>query len=114
MRPDLQPKDPLSQVVFIHDYVQLVFQDSGFSLYNVVSYQLNGLTIRQGQSGFCDAVVGLIDQTAVANALEDSQLVIRFANGASIHCPSSGPDVRGPEAWQFNSVGGQAVIEQNV
>jgi hypothetical protein len=114
MRPDLQPTDPLSQVVFIHDYLQLVFQDCGFSLYNAVTYELDGLPIRQGAPGFCDAVVALIDQTAVVSSPEDSGLAIHFADGATIRCPISGPGTRGPEAWHFNRIGEPSVIEQNV
>ena len=37
MKVDLQPVEPLSQVVFVHDYLQLVFQDRAFTLYNVVT-----------------------------------------------------------------------------
>lgn len=33
--PNLIPLEPLSQVVFIHDYLQLVFQDESFSIYNL-------------------------------------------------------------------------------
>jgi hypothetical protein len=114
MKPDLQPTDALSQVVFIHDYLQLVFQDCDFTLYNPVSYELDGSTLKQGQVGFCDAVVALIDQTATVHAKESGRLTIQFVRGAAIHVPSSGPHTRGPEAWQFNRIGAPTVVAQNV
>ena len=33
--PNLCPAEPLSQVVFIHDYLQLVFQSQCLSVYNL-------------------------------------------------------------------------------
>jgi len=50
---DLNPRFPLSQVVFIHDYVQLVVQEERFSLFNLVELKHpSGLfTIRQHRTG---------------------------------------------------------------
>ena len=112
MQPDLQPKDTLSQVVFVHDHLQLVFQDCSFTLYNVATYTQGSLTLRQGQAGFCDALVELIDQPARIE-LRSGKLVLQFLGGASISVPNSGQDVRGPEAWQFGRLGGPQVVEQN-
>jgi hypothetical protein len=112
MQVDLQPTDPLSQVVFVHDYLQFVFQDCAFTLYNVPIYSKNAIEFRQGQPGFCDALVALIDQTARAEVLTD-RLLLHFADGAVVAVSTSGPDVRGPEAWQFSRLGGPQVVEQN-
>ena len=112
MKPDLQPIDPLSQVVFVHDYLQLVFQDCGFTLYNLATYSHGDVVFRQGQPGFCDALVALIDQTARAEARNDS-LLLHFVKGAVVSVPTSGQNVRGPVAWQFNRLGGPIVVEQN-
>lgn len=112
MQPDLQPEDALSQVVFVHDYVQLVFQDCGFSLYNVVTYCQGATIIRQGRPGFSDALVSLINQTASVEA-QPGALLLRFAGGGLLSVPTSGPDARGPEAWQFSRLGGPTVVEQN-
>ena len=112
MKPDLQPEDALSQVVFVHDYLQLVFQGCGFSLYNVVTYCQGATTIRQGRPGFSDALVSLIDQTASVET-QPGALLLRFSGGAILSFPTAGPDVRGPEAWQFNRLGGPTVVEKN-
>ncbi len=112
MQPDLQPKDPLSQVVFVHDYVQLVFHDSGYTLYNRATYRNGSLVVQQGEPGFCDALVGLINYPASVEC-SSTQLELRFVTGASISVPNSGPDARGPEAWMFSQLGGPTVVEQN-
>jgi hypothetical protein len=113
MQQDLQPEDPLSQVVFIHNYLQLVFQDSAYTLYNLATYSRGGVAIEQGQPGFCDALVALIDQRAEVHYHSESGLVIQFVGGASVTVPSSGPNTRGPEAWQFGRMDGPYVVEQN-
>ena len=112
MQPDLQPQDPLSQVVFVHDYLQLVFQDCAFTLYNCATYTKGTTALRQGQIGFCDALVSLIDQDARTEVRSES-LVLHFTSGAVVSVPTSGPNARGPEAWQFNRLGAPPVVEQN-
>ncbi len=39
MLPKLKPSEPLSQVVFVHDYLQLIFQDEGFNIYNLSEFE---------------------------------------------------------------------------
>ena len=112
MKVDMQPVEPLSQVVFVHDYLHLVFQGQAFTLYNIVTYSTVSGDFRQGQPGFCDSLVSLIDQTARAEALPD-KLLLRFSGGAVISVASSGSDARGPEAWQFSQLGDPTVVEQN-
>lgn len=112
MKVDLQPVEPLSQVVFVHDYLQLVFQDHAFTLYNIATCSTSSGDFRQGQPGFCDALVSLIDQTARAEALPDT-LLLHFSSGAVVSVPISGSGARGPEAWQFGQLGGPTVVEQN-
>jgi hypothetical protein len=112
MKVDLQPIEPLSQVVFVHDYLHLVFQDRGFTLYNVVTYSAGADELHQGQPGFCDALVSLIGQIARAEAFAD-KLQLRFLGGAVVSVPVAGPDTCGPEAWQFSQLGGPTVVEQN-
>ena len=112
MKVDLQPEDPLSQVVFVHDYLQLVFQDCAFTIYNTASYSADSGELRQGQPGFCDAIVSLIDQTAQVVALTSS-LLLHFSGGAVVSVHVSDSDSCGPEAWQFNRLGGPTVVEQN-
>lgn len=112
MKVDPQPIEPLSQVVFVHDYLQLIFQDCAFTLYNLATCSTGSGDFRQGQSGFCDALVSLLGQTARVEALSD-KLLLHFSSGATVSIPISGPDTRGPEAWQFGQLGGPTIVEQN-
>lgn len=112
MRVDLQPKQPLSQVVFVQDYLQLVFQDCCFTVYNLATYSSVSGELRQGEPGFCDALVSLIDKTARVDALAGN-LLLHFSDGALVSVPVSGADARGAEAWQFSQVGYATVVEKN-
>ncbi|GAB6197337.1 hypothetical protein [Lysobacter xanthus] len=112
MEHPLQPEDPLSQVVFIHDYLQLVFQDCAFTIYNRASYASGGTTLLQGTPGFCDALVGLIEQFARVD-LSSGELSLHFSRGAVVSVANAGPSARGPEAWQFGWLGGPQLVEQN-
>ena len=111
MTVDLQPKDPLTQVVFVHDYLQLVFQDCTFSLYSIATFAHEESVFGQGSPGFCDALVSLIGQTGCVEQ-SASSLLIRFSGGASITVPCSGSSARGAEAWHFARAGGPAVVQQ--
>ena len=104
MQPNLIPVEPLSQVVFVHDYFQLVFQDDTFNIYNLAEVVREGAVLRQGQVGFCDAVVGLIGKSVVSfTTAPRGELVLSFESGASLRV------VGGPEgqhgfphdAWEF-------------
>lgn len=48
----LIPLEPLSQVCFVHDYVQLVFQDEGINIYNRALIQIGSVRVVQGESRF--------------------------------------------------------------
>jgi hypothetical protein len=112
MSVSLQPEDPLSQVVFVHDYLQLVFQECAFTIYSKAMYTLGVIAIRQGELGFCDALVSLIEQTTQVD-FAGNTLSLRFTSGAVVSVESSGAASRGPEAWQFGWFGGPLVVEQN-
>lgn len=104
------PKKPLSQVVFVEDYFQLVFQDERFSFYNVVELANEQRVVDCGQQGFCDALIGLIgEQVTSVTVGIDSELTVQFSSGSVLrtHVGSSGAC---PEAWQFNGSDGQIVV----
>ena len=112
--PDLCPSEPLSQVVFIHDYLQLVFQSQCLSVYNLAKVERMGGTYTQGSSGFCDALVGLIGSTVLrAHHNEKYKLILEFQNGNNFLVPAASEYVRGPEAFQFTGTDEYLVVEQN-
>ena len=114
MRPNLKPSEALSQVVFIHDYMQLVFQDESFTIYNDAEIIRNGSSLRQGQLGFCDALVSLISQRVTSVAvLEPYKLSLTFENGVKVHVLSDNQAVRSPEAYKFRGANSLWIVEQN-
>ena len=114
MAPNLKPSEPLSQVVFIHDYLQLIFQDEGFNIYNLAEIDHRGVKIAQGQAGFCDAVVSLIGQRIIDVSRSDSHVLkLSFEEGAQFVVRSDDDAVSGPEAFEFNGKNQPTVIEQN-
>jgi hypothetical protein len=114
MKPNLKPPDPLSQVVFIHDYLQLVFQEAGFSIYNLAAIEVEGRQIKQGQAGFYDAVVALIGQRVdKVSHSSSAALCLVFEKGARFIVLSDDESIKGPEAFEFHAKGGPLVVEQN-
>ena len=114
MRPELLPAHPLSQVVFVHDYLQLVFQNEIFTIYNTAEVSEADHSHVQGQPGFADALIGLIEKraTSVVSRTKYS-LQIEFQNGATVNVLRTAANAAGPEAWQFRSLGGPVVVEAN-
>ena len=113
MPPKLSPTESLSQVVFVHDYLQLVFEDETFSIYNLTELVLGGVAIAQGAPGFCDGLVKLIGQGATVAQSERCALSFSFAGGANLRVLRSAGAARGPEAFQFAGRANLLVVEQN-
>ena len=97
MLPNLTPSQPLSQVVFIHDYLQLVFQADRFSIYSLAEIEAHGAKVAQGQSGFCDAVFALIGQRVVEVSQSPSHvLVLTFEKGTQFSVRTDVEAITGP------------------
>lgn len=110
MKVDPQSSESLSQVVFVHDYLQLVFQDRAFTLYNLVTCSTGGTKLRQDQIGFCDAIVSFIGQAAIE--VHADKLLLHFSGGGLVSVLVPGPDARAPEEWQISQLGCPTVVEQ--
>jgi hypothetical protein len=104
------PVEALTQVVFVHDYVQLVFEDERLSVYNMATVSVRGGILRTGAPRFAEALVALIGQRAEVIA---SPFSLRFSNGATFTISFAPEDVRGPEAFTFVGKGGLMVADQN-
>jgi len=112
MKPHLVPASPLSQVVFVHNYLQLVFEDECFNIYNRVSLHAQGTDMKQGTAGFADGLVQLIGSRMVGCETEPA-LKLRFESGAELTVLMGDADVTGPEAFQYTGGGGVYVVKQN-
>ena len=110
---DLVPAEPLSQVVFVHDYVQLVFQGETFSLFNRL--RVTGpQTAMQGETEFPGLLVALIGQQ-VTRAAEGSvaMLELHFQSGSTVQVLRGEEFASGSEAYMFAGHGDVLVVEQN-
>ncbi len=102
MPPDLKLSEALSQLVFVDDYCQLVFQDEIFNIYNVAEFFHKGISVRQGESGFCDALVGLIGQRVISvTTTAPEMLLLNFERGACFRLLTDDEGVRGPGLLNF-------------
>lgn len=110
----LTPLEPLSEVAFVHDYLQLVFQGESYSIYKITKLILNGSEWMQGEAGFCDTLVGLMGQRVnEASSSAELALVLRFEGGARLEVLSGDLGSRGPETFQFINKEKKVVVEQN-
>ena len=104
----------LSEVTFIHDYIQLTFYEVGLSAYNHVTLEKNGVRLRQGDSGFCDLLVTQIGSAVTAvNFMERESLSVTFNSGVIFSIGLAEIDQRGAEAFQVNNLEGLILVEQN-
>ena len=70
MIEQLENSDPLSQVWFVHDYIQLQFQDRTVTVLNTPKLKLpSGSVLERNDEGFCDNLVSQIEQS-----IQDAQL----------------------------------------
>lgn len=104
------PQEPLSQVVFVLDYVQLDFHECRYSIFNAFSIHLSERELRRNETGFCDALVSLIGQRLVSATVEDDHLCFVFAQGDVVRVDASGPS---PEAWILHQHNGPMIVEEN-
>jgi hypothetical protein len=112
----LNPTEPLTQVVFVHDYVQLVFDTDILSIYNPMTFHVSqGERLAQGQIGFADALVGLIGAKALSvHTSQDQCLALQFESKGKLAVRRATDDSARPEAFQFSSGAGDIVVQQNV
>jgi hypothetical protein len=114
MALNLKPSESLSHVAFIHDYLQLIFQDEWLSIYNLAEVERHGLKVSQVQPGFCDAVRALIGQRVVAADHSDACVLrLSFEEGTQFTVRSDEAAISGPEAFEFNGKNQALVVEQN-
>ena len=111
---NIAPSEPLSQVAFVHDYFQLMFQSETLSIYNKASVRSGTKIIVQGEPGFCDALASLIEEKAgQANAEPSFLLVLEFTSGTELRIHAADGTTRNNEAFSFHGRNGQLVVEQN-
>ncbi len=112
----LKPIEPLTQVVFVHDYIQLVFEAETLSIFNLMRFRgLQGEELEQGRIGFADALWGLIGARAHSVSTSPSEcLALQFENKGRLAVTCEADESPGSEAFQFNSMAGLIMVQQNM
>ncbi len=105
----LTSAEPLNSVIFIHDYVQLTFQEVVLSIYGRFSVLGPGdQAVSTGDAGFCDAVVSLIEDRVVAVEESADQLELLFRSGRRISIRAT--DAEGPESFSLSQPRGPTIV----
>ncbi|SDZ27057.1 hypothetical protein [Thermoactinomyces sp. DSM 45892] len=98
----------LSSVIFIRDYIQLTFEgdqcDSKLTAFTtpVIRIRNDSVSYRYGESGYCDKMCDLINQTVEAvKEYPDKEVKILFTNGVYFSISLREEDYEGPEAMMF-------------
>ncbi len=96
--------EQLSSVTFVQDYLQLHFDGPFFNAYIWPLVKIGGTVFRFEQSGYRDAICGLISKKVIkTQEVPDQFLGIEFQDGSSIEFSLKEQDREGPEALVFHS-----------
>jgi hypothetical protein len=114
---NLKKCDPLSQVIFVHDYIQLILQDCIITVCNASEIKpFNKEPTSSGKQGFADELIKLIDSTIIdVSYLENKVLALVFSNNYKFSVLLNSESASSPEAFEIS--GGpikQIIVEQNV
>ena len=72
----------LTQVCFVHDYIQLVFQDNGGSIYNPLTVIQKNQFLKKGDLGYADSLVDHIGLKIIKVRYSEEEVVVfSFENG---------------------------------
>ena len=95
--------EPLSQVWFVHDYIQLQFQDQTVTIMNTPELKLpSGVTLGRNDVCFCDTLVSQIEQSIQDTKLfNGQQFTIKFESGIELVVPLTAEAANGPEALKL-------------
>jgi hypothetical protein len=106
--------EALSQVVFVEEHIQRVFQDERLSITNSAQVGLpTGICLLQGQRGFADALASLVVPRAQStDAPAPDLLRLCFDGGVQLRVPNRS-SVSGTEAFVFIGRGERVVVEHN-
>jgi hypothetical protein len=99
----------LSSVVFIHDYIQLIFDRPTLITYSPPFLRQSGNELVAKQPGYCDAIYSQIGVRVTKTNVIDDELTIRLVNAVEIVVSLLAPDYVGPEALVFDSSEGIVV-----
>jgi hypothetical protein len=101
---------PLTSVVFIHDYLQFVFDGPTLTALTIPTFQSGERSLARAQPGYCDAVCALIEVLVEKIEVNGQQLEIGFANGAVLQISLAESEYTGPEAINYTGENGNGIV----
>ena len=117
MQPSTNPLNallkapPLSEIRFVHDYIQLVFDEYTLNVYNAPRLLVDDQVIERPEDGFCDRLVDLIGQRVTAVVCEpDVADTFVFGGGASLSIRLDESSWHGPESFSLSGPGDLLVV----
>lgn len=114
MFEELKNWEMLSQVWFVHDYVQLIFHDDHrINIYNPYSVVFDGKRYEHGQPEYADRLVALIgSRVTSADYVEKRFFRLTFDSGRALEIDLKEGSSAYPEAFELSLSTGP-VIEFN-
>ena len=110
---ELLTADSLSEVRFVHEYVQFVFWPLTLSVYASINATSGGATLHQADAGYYDAICRLIGQKIVAIERNDNvEMTLKFAAGAILGISLVPTANSGPEVATLSDQSGTLMVEQ--
>ena len=102
----------LSEVRFVHDYVQFIFEPHTLSLYAPLRVVAAGRILARGDVGYYDNICSLIGETlAAVTRQEREQLEFAFSNGTKVALSLCSEDAAGPEVAELSTLDGEIMVE---
>ena len=106
-----QNAEPLTQVVFVHDNVQLRFQDLVLSIFSRLTVTQGARALNRPDPGFCDALVSLIEKRVVSTDYSEGEdMRLTFDDGTIIDASLRSEDSVGPELFLLERPGLPTVV----
>jgi hypothetical protein len=108
----LAKENSLSEVRFVHDYVQFFFEPHILSLYAPLQVLADGRSLARKDIGFYDNICSLIGQRLIAVTRQEFEwLEFAFSNGTKVVVSLRSEAAVGPEAAELFTPGGEIMVE---
>ena len=108
---ELLTADLLSEVRFVHEYVQFVFWPLTLSVYASINATTGGRSLQQSDLGYYDVICRLIGQKIVQiERVDNVEMTLRFTNGAVLGISLVPTAHSGPEIAMLSGEGGAPLM----
>lgn len=100
----------LTSVVFIHDYIQFVFDGPCLTTLTLPSILTTDGELRHGERGYCDCLCSQIGAQVKTTCSSSEEVKITFGNDVAIAVSLREEDYTGPEAINYVGDDGNLIV----